>query len=317
MKHMLIIHISTLALLLVLSIIILLNSVKTKNKLVMYLTIGTIVISLGSLIYFLIHHFNEQHKYENNKKMVEDILNLIVNKGMQVEKVKDLKSCLKNQKTINDLTKILLMMSDDNFNIAKLHSLFKSPSRPMTTEETNMQTKFISSLELTLEKDCNFDLMNILKERNFGQHSPGGSYLITALTKAKLLSIGQVYQLRKVMLEAFKTESNHKFFHFYYSHFQGIADFLESRKQLNEIVPDISEVVELSKRGEFQSAFRRYISTARKACQMCKDSGMDVSETEKEWANLEEFKMNGLPEPNTLFVEEPFRKALRHLGTVC
>ena len=149
------------------------------------------------------------------------------------------------------------------------------------------------------------------------QSSRAGCYLITALTKAKLLSIVQVYQLRKVMLEAFKTESNHKFFHFYYSHFQGIADFLESRKQLNEIVPDISEVVELSKRGEMQLAFRRYISTARKACQMCKDSGMDVSETEKEWANLEEFKMNGLPEPNTLFVEEPFKKALRHLGTVC
>ena len=153
--------------------------------------------------------------------------------------------------------------------------------------------------------------------REYQASTGGGSYLITALTKGKLLSIGQVYQLRKVMLEAFKTESNHKFFHFYYSHFQGIADFLESRKQLNEIVPDISEVVELSKRGEFQLAFRRYISTARKACQMCKDSGMDVSETEKEWANLEEFKMNGLPEPNTLFVEEPFRKALRHLGTVC
>ena len=156
---------------------------------------------------------------------------------------------------------------------------------------------------------------------NLREYQTGGnqnhSYLITALTKAKLLSIGQVYQLRKVMLEAFKTESNHKFFHFYYSHFQGIADFLESRKQLNEIVPDISEVVELSKRGEFQLAFRRYISTARKACQMCKDSGMDVSETEKEWANLEEFKMITLPEPNTLFVEEPFKKALRHLGTVC
>ena len=154
---------------------------------------------------------------------------------------------------------------------------------------------------------------------NLREYHDGGKgcYLITALTKAKLLSIGQVYQLRKVMLEAFKTESNHKFFHFYYSHFQGIADFLESRKQLNEIVPDISEVVELSKQGEFQLAFERYISTARKACQMCKDSGMDVSETEKEWANLEEFKMNGLPEPNTLFVEEPFKKALRHLGTVC
>jgi hypothetical protein len=143
------------------------------------------------------------------------------------------------------------------------------------------------------------------------------SYLITALTKAKLLSIGQVYQLRKVMLEAFKNESNHKFFHFYYSNFRGIADFLESTERLNEIVPDILEVVELSKQGEFQSAFRKYISTARKAYQMCKDTGMDVSGIEQEWDALEEFKMTELPEPNTLFVEEPLKKVFRHLGTVC
>jgi hypothetical protein len=44
---------------------------------------------------------------------------------------------------------------------------------------------------------------------------------------------------------------------------------------------------------------------------------MDVSEIEREWDALEEFKMNGLPEPNTLFVEKPFRKALRHFETVC
>ena len=149
------------------------------------------------------------------------------------------------------------------------------------------------------------------------QADGGGSYLITACTKAKLLSIGQVYQLRKVMLEAFKDASNHKFFYFYYSNFQGIADFLESRKQLNEIVPGILEVVELSKRGEMQSAFGKYISTARKAYQICKDMKLDVSEIEQKWDSLEEFKMEGLPEPNKLFVEEPFKKVLRHFGTVC
>ena len=142
-------------------------------------------------------------------------------------------------------------------------------------------------------------------------------YLITACTKTKLLSIGQVYQLRKVMLEAFKDPSNHKFFHFYYSNFQGIADFLESTGRLSEIVPDILEVVKLSKRGEMQSAFGRYISTARKAYQMCKDMKLDVSEIEQKWDTLEEFKMTGLPEPNTMFVEEPFRKALGYLGMVC
>jgi hypothetical protein len=142
-------------------------------------------------------------------------------------------------------------------------------------------------------------------------------YIITALVKNNLLSLEQVYQLRKVMLEAFKNESNHKFFHFYYANFREIADFLESRKQLNEIVPGILEVVELSKRGEMQSAFGKYISTARKAYQMCKDMKLDVSEIEQEWDALEEFKMNGLPEPNALFVEEPFKKALSHFGTVC
>jgi hypothetical protein len=66
-----------------------------------------------------------------------------------------------------------------------------------------------------------------------------------------------------------------------------------------------------------QLAFERYISTARKAYQMCKDMKLDVSGIEQEWDSLEEFKMNGLPEPNTLFVEEPFKKALSHFGTVC
>ena len=61
MDLMLIVHISTLGLLLVLSIIILWKSIKTKDKLVLYLTIATIVISL---IYFLIEHFNKQH-YDN------------------------------------------------------------------------------------------------------------------------------------------------------------------------------------------------------------------------------------------------------------
>ena len=166
MNHILIIHISTLALLLILSIIVLLNSLKTKNKLVMYLSIGSLVIILGSLIYFLYHHFNEQHKFENNKKMIEDILNLMISsKSVQFEKTEDIKSCLKNQKTINDLTKILLMMSDDNFNIAKLHSLSKSPpSRRLTTEESNMQMKFVSSLTLVMEKDCNFNWGEMLEK---------------------------------------------------------------------------------------------------------------------------------------------------------
>jgi len=153
--------------------------------------------------------------------------------------------------------------------------------------------------------------------REYSRSRNRGCYLVTALTKNNLLSIVQVYQIRKVMLEAFKDESNHKFFHFYLSHFQKIADFLEQTGRLSEIVPDVTEVVELSKRGEMKLAFEKWISIARKAYQMCKDMKLDVSEMEKKWNNLKEIKLNGLPEPNKLFVEEPFRKVFRHFGTVC
>ena len=66
MEQMLIVHISSLSAIIILSIVLLVNSIKTKNKLVMYLTIATIVISLGSLIYFLIDHFNKQHYYNTH-----------------------------------------------------------------------------------------------------------------------------------------------------------------------------------------------------------------------------------------------------------
>ena len=57
-----------------------------------------------------------------------------------------------------------------------------------------------------------------------------GCYLITALTKSRLLSIGQVYQLRKLMLEAFKVKSNRPFFSFYYDNFGPVADMLVKHK---------------------------------------------------------------------------------------
>ena len=138
----------------------------------------------------------------------------------------------------------------------------------------------------------------------------GSCYLITALTRNNLLSIEQVYQLRKMMLEAFNNKSNHKFIHFYYNNFKSIANLLEQQGQLNKIVPSVLKVVDLSKRGEIQLAFEKYISTSINAFQICKDMKLDVSKTERKWDNLEELEMSGLPEPNELFVTDGFTKAI-------
>ena len=102
---------------------------------------------------------------------------------------------------------------------------------------------------------------------NLREHARGGSgrcYLITALTKAKLLSIGQVYQLRKLMLEAFKVVTNRPFFSFYYDNFGPIADMLVKQNRLSEILPNMLKCIDLSKNGQFDLAFEQYIVTANK-----------------------------------------------------
>ena len=71
MEQMLIVHISSLSAIIILSIVLLVNSIKTKNKLVMYLSIGTLVVSIGCLTYCLIHHFNDEHY----KSKVKQLLN--------------------------------------------------------------------------------------------------------------------------------------------------------------------------------------------------------------------------------------------------
>ena len=75
-------------------------------------------------------------------------------------------------------------------------------------------------------------------------------------------------------------------------------------------MPSVLKVVDLSKRGEIQLAFEKYISTSINAFQICKDMKLDVSKTERKWDNLEELEMSGLPEPNELFVTDGFTKAI-------
>jgi hypothetical protein len=129
----------------------------------------------------------------------------------------------------------------------------------------------------------------------------GSCYLITALTRNNLLSIEQVYQLNKMIFEVFNNKSNHTIISFYFSNFREIADFLERTGQLSKIKPGVLKCVELIRQGQFQFAFDRYVIAGHKAFQICKDSGMDVSEIERNWDNLEEVEISRLPEPDTLF----------------
>ena len=138
----------------------------------------------------------------------------------------------------------------------------------------------------------------------------GACYLITALTKAKLLSIGQVYQLRKLMLEAFKVESNRPFFSFYYDNFGPIADMLVKENRLTEILPNMLKCIDLSKNGQFDLAFEQYLLTAKQAYKICKDIGMDTKDLEDKFEKLDG-NIDVLPEPNNLFVENGFREAIK------
>ena len=146
--------------------------------------------------------------------------------------------------------------------------------------------------------------------REHGRRS-GRSYLITALTKEKLLSIGQVYQLRKLMLEAFKVVTNRPFFSFYYENFGPVADMLVKQNRLSEILPNMLKCIDLSKNGQFDLAFEQYIMTTRQAYQICKDMGMDTKDLEDKFEQLDG-TISELPEPNNLFVENGFREALNN-----
>ena len=92
MEQMLIVHISSLSAIIILSIVLLVNSIKTKNKLVMYLSIGTLVVSIGCLTYCLIHHFNDEH-YKNKVKQLLKSLGSM--RGME-----QLSNCYNSEKSI-------------------------------------------------------------------------------------------------------------------------------------------------------------------------------------------------------------------------
>ena len=86
MDQMLIVHISSLSAIIILSIVLLVNSIKTKNKLAMFLSIGTLVVSLGCLTYFLIHHFTSTKDDGDMKDIIKSTYQYI---GDSVQKIDD------------------------------------------------------------------------------------------------------------------------------------------------------------------------------------------------------------------------------------
>jgi hypothetical protein len=152
-----------------------------------------------------------------------------------------------------------------------------------------------------------FDENGNLREHRSSQDS---CYLITALTKHQHLSLGQVNQLRKLMLKSFNNHSNRKFFSFYYENFEPIANMLVKENKLVEIMPNMLKCIELFKNGLFDEAFEQYILVARQAYVICKEMGMDTVELEEKWDRLDG-TISQLPEPNSLFVENGFREALK------
>ena len=93
MEQMLIVHISSLSAIIILSIVLLVNSIKTKNKLIMYLSIGTLVVSIGCLTYCLIHHFNDEHYKSKVKQLLKSLINVD-------PETKKLANCLNSEKSI-------------------------------------------------------------------------------------------------------------------------------------------------------------------------------------------------------------------------
>ena len=185
MEQMLIVHISSLSAIIILSIVLLVNSIKTKNKLVMYLSIGTLVVSIGCLTYCLIHHFNEQHHNDNhvtlptlsvskpvyNKSMqnVKKILDYIIETSTPDRKVftqaeyDSLEKCLSSSQTISNLTHQLLKNNGDTFieEMVEMVKKSKEGSRSgssgpgsFTPDDMQRMIEFCYNLITIMKNDC-------------------------------------------------------------------------------------------------------------------------------------------------------------------
>ena len=115
-------------------------------------------------------------------------------------------------------------------------------------------------------------------------------YLITALTHAKLLSIGQVDNLRQIMNQAFENPENRKLMAFYYQNFGPVADHLKENGQLKQLLPSMEQV----------NSFDDYIQVCYQAVDLANSTGFD-GESLKQTFESFNGSIEQLPHPNSMF----------------
>ena len=144
-KHLIKIVLSAI---IILSIVLLVNSIKTKNKLVMYLSIGTLVVSIGCLTYCLIHHFNDEHK-KNKENQMKSSIKKVMSKIASNPSIKFDKGCLTSKPTIDDLyifcKRENITQSDLDFILDELNNK-KVDETKLNVEATNGMKLLIKSI---------------------------------------------------------------------------------------------------------------------------------------------------------------------------
>ena len=155
MEQMLIVHISSLSTIIILSIVLLVNSIKTKNKLIMYLSIGSLVVSIGCLTYCLIHHFNDEHYKNKVKQLFKNIAGIaneevIKDDGTEAKNKKELKDCYYNKKTIklaSDIFKTFGVTTEElDRDINDINA---------TKNLSNLQNDYLNAVLNTISEYCN------------------------------------------------------------------------------------------------------------------------------------------------------------------
>ena len=163
MEQMLIVQISSLSAIIILSIVLLVNSIKTKNKLVMYLSIGTLVVSIGCLTYCLIHHFNDEHKKKDEKtkekqmkSSLKTLLTNLTSTGVFPQTMKNVKSCVTSKDTIDELylycKQQKITQADLDSEIAMMSSGKVNPLK-VSEEEKKMEKLMFKAMFICLGED--------------------------------------------------------------------------------------------------------------------------------------------------------------------
>ena len=146
MEQMLIVHISSLSAIIILSIVLHVNSIKTKNKLVMYLSIGTLVVSIGCLTYCLIHHFTST---KDDKDMKDIIKSTYQDIGDSIVKAARL-----TRNTIDDFV-VDPKSVDDGLAIVKSHKITLNELRQHSNTVKTDISKLLTTVAIGNEKDTN------------------------------------------------------------------------------------------------------------------------------------------------------------------